>query len=184
MAPPSPDELPAPLTGNIWDPVNVPGIASYTATDVALYNRADVTIGNRNLMNTPPPGATPVGSYNFNAVVDFATRQITSSVWNIAVAADPRLAAADASNHYTPSSIRAFFDKDVVAAGESLSLGDGKKINGTELFAGIKRVIDLDDDPAKLASIMRQTLVISSDGTEIYAGGSTITGVHTRQLPD
>jgi len=173
--------LPAAVTGNIWDPVNVPGVASYTATDVSLYNRGDVTIGNRGQLNTPPAGATPVGSYNFNAVVDFATRQITSSVWNVAVATDPRLAAANASNHYTPGAIRAFFDNDVVAAGESLSLGDGKKINGTDLFAAIKRVIYLDDDPAKLASTMRQTLVISSDGTEIYAGGSTITGVHNRQ---
>ncbi len=180
-APPSPDILPAAVTTNIWDAVNAPGIASYTATAVPLYNQADVTIGNRGLMNTPPRGVTPVGSYNFNAVIDFATRQITSSVWNIAVASDPALATADAATHYTSSAIRSFFPTDTVEAGASMSLGDSRPINGTTLQAVMKRVVDLDDDPAKLASIMRQTLSITQNDTGLYAGGSTITGVHTRQ---
>ena len=181
MAPPSPDALPAPVTGNIWEAVNSPGFASYTATDIALYKSPDVTIGSRGLMNTPPSTAIPVGSYNFNAVIDFATRQITSSVWNIAVAANPDLAKADAANHYTNSAIRSFFANEVAEAGGSLALGDSRPINGTDLQAVVKRVVYLDDDPAKLASIMRQTLAITENGTSVYAGGSTITGVHNRQ---
>jgi hypothetical protein len=114
-------------------------------------------------------------------VIDFATRQLTSSVWNIAGASDPALATADVAKRYTTSTIRAFFSHEVAEAGGSLSLGDSRPINGTDLQAVVKRVVYLDDDPAKLASIMRQTLSITRNETGLYAGGSTITGVHTRQ---
>lgn len=180
-APPAPDTLPAAVSANIWDAVNTPGIASYTATEVPLYNQGEITIGSRGLMNPPPRGVTPVGSYNFNAVIDFATRQITSSVWNIVVASDPALATADVAKHYTNSTIRTFFANEVAEAGGSLALGDSRPINGTDMDAVVKRVVYLDDDPARLASIMRQTLSIVENGTGLYAGGSTITGVHTRQ---